>query len=84
MFVQVNMNLSTAGLAKDCRLGVHHHFCCQYQISNPRPMLDSSSKTTWGRFIVFYNISKQDCLIDLGIFGDSRTTINGSLIIAIL
>ena len=32
------------GLAKDCRVGLHWHFCCSCPISRPRPFLVFSSK----------------------------------------
>ena len=36
--------LLTAGLAKDCRVGLRWHLCCCCPISKPRPFLGFSQK----------------------------------------
>ena len=40
--------LSTAGLAKDDKLGVRHNFCCRGPILNPRPDMKTRRKTEGG------------------------------------
>ena len=40
------MPLSYAELASNYRVGLRWHVCCRCSISKPRPILDSSSKTT--------------------------------------
>ena len=45
--------ISTAELAVNYNLGPHHNFCCRGLISNPRPVLDSSAKTTRGMILDF-------------------------------
>ena len=37
---------------------VHHNFCCRGTISNPRPLLDFSTKTTRGMLLVFVKPQK--------------------------
>ena len=40
----------TAGLAKDCKLGLRHNFCCRCPISIPRPVMKTREKTACGTF----------------------------------
>ena len=43
----------TAELPFSCKLGLCHNFCCGGSISNPRPVLDFSAKTTHGVILDF-------------------------------
>ena len=50
----------TAGLAKDCRVGLRWHFRCGCPISKPRPVLDFSSKKSGVVFFRFSEKSKNE------------------------
>ena len=52
-------HLSTAGLAKDCRVGLGWHFRCGCSNPKPRPLLDFSSKNQGSFFIYLFEKSKK-------------------------
>ena len=64
---------ATAGLVTDCILGLRQHFHCRCSVSNPRPVLDSSSlKATQGIFELFLKPQNEliwSFLMFLAIFG---------------
>ena len=52
----------TAELPFSCKLGLCHNFCCGGSISNPRPVLDFSAKTTRGMVFGFF-VKPQNMLV---------------------
>ena len=48
----------TAGLTKDCRVGLRWTFCCGCPISKSRPVLDSLSKLQRLSLWIFWDIEK--------------------------
>ena len=73
---QIYVTVCTAGLAKDCRVGLRWHFCCGCPISKPRPVLDSSSKTTQAMCFRFSKNQKMSSFGKKWCFGDFASRID--------
>ena len=54
---------TTAGLTKDCRVGLRWHFRCRCPISKPRPFWGYSSNTTGVIFFLNFSVNPQNGLV---------------------
>ena len=67
----INLVTITAGLAIDYRVGLHQDLRRGRPISKLRPVLDSSSQTTWVMYFGFFEKSKIELVLaNFDVFGD--------------